>query len=146
MAQDFGGRTLARDDLARTARRIAAHGMASMKNDRTSARAPRPKLEVRDLTPRDWPTIERLFGPRGACGGCWCMVWRVSGGKAWLENKGEKNRRAFKKLVTSGRVHGCLAFSGDEPVGWCCIGPKHDFAKLAKSRALATDADERTWG
>ena len=54
---------------------------------------------MRDLTPRDWPTIERLFGPRGACGGCWCMVWRVSGGKAWLENKGEKNRRAFKRLV-----------------------------------------------
>jgi len=32
---------------------------------------------IRPITRRDWSTIERLFGERGACGGCWCMSWRV---------------------------------------------------------------------
>jgi len=25
---------------------------------------------IRSLTPDDWPAVERLFGPKGACGGC----------------------------------------------------------------------------
>ena len=28
-------------------------------------------------TPQRWPDLERLFGPRGACAGCWCMWWRL---------------------------------------------------------------------
>ena len=29
------------------------------------------------LTPETWSDFERLFGSRGACGGCWCMLWRL---------------------------------------------------------------------
>jgi len=104
------------------------------------------RVIARPLHPGDWPVIERLFGPNGACGGCWCMYWRLPrGGKLWEEHKGAKNKRAFKRLVTSGRVTGCLAFAGDEPVGWCCIGPRRDFPRLARVKALATDWDASTW-
>jgi len=111
-----------------------------------SKAAAKPKIRVRSLEKTDWPVIEELFGEKGACGGCWCMTWRVpSGGKLWQESKGEPNRRAFKKLVTGGKVYGCLAFAGDEPVGWCCVGPKTDFPRLMRSRVLKTDATEGTW-
>ena len=90
--------------------------------------------------------IETLFGKNGACGGCWCMWWRVPrGGKLWEQSKGTKNKRAFKRLVTSGRVHGCLAFAGAKPVGWCCVGPRADFPRLERTRALKTNWDEHTW-
>lgn len=67
------------------------------------------------------------------------------GGKLWEESKGDKNKRAFKKLVTSGNVFGCLAFAADEPVGWCCLGPRADFPRLERVKALQTEWDERTW-
>jgi hypothetical protein len=36
------------------------------------------ELEVHPLTPERWADFERLFGPRGAYGGCWCMYWRIT--------------------------------------------------------------------
>lgn len=102
-------------------------------------------LSVRPLTPDDWPTIERLFGPRGACAGCWCMFWRLRG-KAWTTGRGAGHRAAFRKLVRDGGVHGVLAFAGDEPVGWCNLGPRTDFPRLEASRVLATGAPAGTWG
>ena len=63
----------------------------------------------------------------------------------WDQCKGSKNKRAFKKLVTEGMARGCLAFDGKEPVGWCCVGPRGDFPRLERTKALLTNWDERTW-
>lgn len=105
-----------------------------------------PKIMTRPITSEDWTTFERLFGKNGACGGCWCMLWRVPrGGKLWASSKGEPNRRAFRKLVRTGTAKGCLAFVGDEAVGWCSVAPRGDFPRLATVKALQTDWDERTW-
>ena len=74
------------------------------------------------------------------------MSWRVPrGGKLWEQSKGDPNRRAFKKLVEAGKVYGCLAFSGAEPVGWSCIGPRGDFPRLATIKALQMPWHEGTW-
>jgi len=103
-------------------------------------------ITARPLTKNDWPVIDKLFGANGACGGCWCMYWRLPrGGKLWEDSKGAKNKRSFKRLLTQGKVHGCLAFEGDEPVGWCCVGPRGDFPRLQRTRALATEWNVTTW-
>ena len=103
-------------------------------------------LGTRLLGRTDWPMIEDLFGPRGACGGCWCMHWQVEhGGKEWARMSGEPNRRAFKKLVESGKVHGVFAFAHDAPVGWCCFGPHHSFPRLAHARSLARPRGDDSW-
>jgi GNAT superfamily N-acetyltransferase len=103
-------------------------------------------LKCRKLTRRDWPVIERLFGSRGACGGCWCMLWRIEGGVgAWRQRLGEPNKRAFRRLMEAGRVRGCLAFAGPEPVGWVSVGPKRDFPYFDRSRSIPTSADRRDW-
>ena len=107
-------------------------------------RAARTAVEVRPLEKSDWTRIEALFGARGACGGCWCMAWRLAR-KSWEEGRGEKNRRALKRLVESGGAHGVLAVSGDRAVAWCSLGPRADFVALETKRSLATDWDEHTW-
>lgn len=107
---------------------------------------PDAKITVRPLTPADWPVITRLFGTNGACGGCWCMWWRVPrGGKTWDDAKGAKNRNAFRRLIQAGKVHGVLAFAGDEPVGWCCFGPRTDFPRLETVKALRGEIAPATW-
>src|SRR5262249_49234892 len=40
---------------------------------------------VKEYAPSLWPALEELFGENGACGGCWCMVWRVQKGERWDE-------------------------------------------------------------
>ena len=92
----------------------------------------------------DWPVIERLFGANGACGGCWCMYWRVSPA-AFREGKGDGNRAAFEGLVRTGRASGVLAFDGDAAVGWCAAGPRGDFERVVRHRTLGRDAPENTW-
>ena len=103
-------------------------------------------MTVRAITAADWPSIEALFGAKGACGGCWCMWARLpQGGKLWEESKGEKNRRSFRRLVESEKVHAVMAFDGKTPVGWCCFGPRSDFPRLARVRALQRDWNPDTW-
>ncbi|MEQ1931335.1 MAG: GNAT family N-acetyltransferase [Parvularculaceae bacterium] len=103
-------------------------------------------ISTRPLRKTDWSHIESLFGANGACGGCWCMFWRVqSGGKYWAAQKGAGNRRAFKKLVETGAATGVLAFDGKAPVGWASVAPRRDFAYFERSRTMPPPADERTW-
>ena len=43
--------------------------------------------EFHPLTPELWSDLEQLFGARGACGGCWCMWWRLSAGEFAAGNR-----------------------------------------------------------
>jgi GNAT superfamily N-acetyltransferase len=74
------------------------------------------------------------------------MFWRVkSAGADWKRQLGDPNKRAFRRLVAAGRVRGCLAFSGREPVGWVSVGPKIEFPYFERSRSIPASADARDW-
>jgi GNAT superfamily N-acetyltransferase len=103
-------------------------------------------LVIRPLGKGDWPHIVALFGDKGACGGCWCMYWRVArGGRLWDETRGKPARRQFHDLVTSDKVNGLLAFRGDIPIAWVCIGPYQDFPRLGTVRAFKRQRPPGTW-
>ena len=101
-------------------------------------------LLFRPLTSNLWTDFEHLFGPRGACGGCWCMFWKLRG-KAFDENTGEPARQMQKSVVESGTVPGLLAFDGNEPVGWIAVEPRSAYPKLAHSRILKPVDDADVW-
>lgn len=103
------------------------------------------RLKIIDLTPDLWPALEELFGRNGACGGCWCMYWRLEKGRRWEDLKGVRAKRRLKALVQRAEALGALAFAGDEPVGWCAYGPRRDFARLDRARTLVCDDAERVW-
>ena len=101
-------------------------------------------LTVRPLTPDRWSDLERLFGPRGACGGCWCMWWRETHAE-FERRKGAGNKRAMSRIVSSGEVPGIIGYIGDEPVAWCSIAPRDRFPRLERSRILKRIDDEPVW-
>jgi GNAT superfamily N-acetyltransferase len=101
-------------------------------------------LAIHPLTPDRWPDLVRLFGPRGACAGCWCMWWRLDRA-AWNAGKGPGNRRALERTVRSGRVPGLLAYEGGAPVGWVAVEPREAYPRLARSRILARADDAPVW-
>lgn len=102
------------------------------------------KLEFRALTPDRWKDLERLFGERGACGGCWCMWWKMKRSE-FKQHKGQANKKAFKKLVASGEVPGIIAYSKAEPVGWCALAPREKYPLLESSRTLGRVDDQPVW-
>ncbi|MCJ7508007.1 MAG: GNAT family N-acetyltransferase [candidate division Zixibacteria bacterium] len=99
-------------------------------------------LKFYPLTPRRWKDFEELFGERGACGGCWCMWWRLARSQ-FEKQKGNKNKLAMRKLVNSGQVPGILAYVGNKPIGWCSIGPREIYLSLIGSRFLKTILEEK---
>jgi GNAT superfamily N-acetyltransferase len=101
-------------------------------------------LTFHALTPDRWDDLDQLFGERGACGGCWCMAWRLPR-RQWHTSKGEGNRKAFRKLVMSDHQPGVLAYSGDEPVGWCAVAPRQAYVALTTSRVLKPVDDQPVW-
>ena len=96
------------------------------------------------LTPERWEDFEKLFGPRGACGGCWCMWFRLTH-KEFDALKGDGNRRAMKNIVDSGRVPGILAYVEGEPVGWCSVAPREHYPRLERGKVTAPVDDQPVW-
>jgi GNAT superfamily N-acetyltransferase len=91
-----------------------------------------------------WPDLEELFGERGACGGCWCMFWRLPR-KEFDAGKGAGNKRAFKRIVRQEREPGIIAYVGSEPIGWCALAPRADYVALERSRILKPVDDQPVW-
>lgn len=94
-----------------------------------------PSLHIHPLTPDRWADLERLFGERGACGGCWCMWWRLPR-STFQAQKGEGNRRALRSLVRKGDAPGLLAYERDAPVAWCAVQPREAYPLIERSRTL----------
>ena len=101
-------------------------------------------MQFHPVTASHWPDIEKLFGERGACGGCWCMAWRLRN-KDWIAGKGDQNKSAFKKIVTAGERPGLLGYIDKQPVAWCSVAPREKFSFLERSRLLRPVDEEAVW-
>jgi GNAT superfamily N-acetyltransferase len=110
----------------------------------TAARRGKLKLEFYPLTPERWGDFELLFGERGACGGCWCMYWRLKR-SVFNVQKGQGNKEAMRALVAAGEVPGILAYAGGAPVGWCAVAPRECYPALQRSRVLRPSDDTPVW-
>lgn len=101
-------------------------------------------IRVHPLTPERWSHFETLLGPKGACGGCWCMWWRLKRSD-WEKQKGEGNKAAMKTMVWSRQIPGILAYQRGEPVAWCSIAAREDFPLIERSRVLKPIDDKPVW-
>ncbi len=101
-------------------------------------------LSFHPLTQKLWRDFEILFGERGACGGCWCMFWKLRG-KAFEDNRGDGNRQMQKSIVDSQTSPGLLAYSEGYPVGWVAVEPWGQYPKLAHSHILKPVDDQEVW-
>lgn len=103
------------------------------------------KVEIKELAPELWQDYEALFGANGACGGCWCMSWRIEKGEKWKDIKGDAAKKRMKKLIAAGKAHGLLAYVDDEPVGWCSYGMRSDYSRLDRAPSLKCDDADSVW-
>ena len=108
------------------------------------------ELTVRPLTPARWPHLEALFGAKGCsvARGCWCMYYRRSGAQdasGPAGSRADRNKSQLKALVDSGKPPGLIGYRGQVPVGWVSLGPREDYAKLARSPVMKPVDDQPVW-
>ena len=101
-------------------------------------------LVFHPVTPDRWPDLEKLFGPRGAYSGCWCMFWRLRRSE-FDRSSADERRAGLKGLIDSGQVTGILAYAGDEPIAWVSLGPRETFPPLERSRTLVRVDEQPVW-
>jgi len=102
------------------------------------------KLSFQPVTENRWTDFERLFGERGACGGCWCMFWRRTRSE-FEKQKGDGNKKAMMAIIDSGEIPGILAYDGNRPVGWCSVAPRENFPALERSRVMKKVDEKPVW-
>lgn len=72
------------------------------------------------------------------------MAWRLRN-RDWLAGKGATNKRAFRKVVTTGGRPGVIGYMGREPVAWCAVAPREVYTYLGRSRILKPVDDQPVW-
>ena len=108
------------------------------------------KLTIRPVTPARWPDLEAIFYAKGCsvARGCWCMYYRRSGSQAQPKtcvSRAETNKAQLKALVEAGRPPGLIGYFGKVPVGWVSLGPREEYAKLARSPVMKRVDDQPVW-
>jgi GNAT superfamily N-acetyltransferase len=102
------------------------------------------RVEFHPVTIERWNDLEELFGGNGACGGCWCMSWRIPRAE-FNRNKGEANRSALRELVEQGPAPGVLAYDEGRAVGWCAVAPREAYPALDRSRLFQPVDEQAVW-
>ncbi|WP_046469401.1 GNAT family N-acetyltransferase [Allosalinactinospora lopnorensis] len=99
-------------------------------------------VSIEPATPERWDDLEKLFGPTGAYGHCWCVFYRrrakdfTASVSCAQPERGNENRETLRRLTLDGAIPGLLAYEGTEPCGWVSVAPRKDFIRLARSRSL----------
>jgi GNAT superfamily N-acetyltransferase len=101
-------------------------------------------LEFHPLTHDHWLHFEALFGEKGACGGCWCMWWRLKRSE-FEKQKGQKNKESMRQIVESGDIPGILVYHENQPIGWCSVSPREKYPSLNRSRVLKPVDEKPVW-
>jgi hypothetical protein len=65
---------------------------------RTAGKPAGSRFRFLPATAARWKDLQTLFGPNGACAGCWCMWFRLPSSE-WAVSKGDRNKRAMGKLI-----------------------------------------------
>ncbi len=102
------------------------------------------KITIKPLSSDTWQDFERLFGPNGACAGCWCTWWRLSS-KDFRNFTKEEKKNLLRTLVQGGKKPGLIAYEEEIPVGWVSVAPREEFILLENSKKLARVDDLSVW-
>jgi GNAT superfamily N-acetyltransferase len=109
----------------------------------------RATLEIHPLDAKRWNDLETLFnGPGGAIvRGCWCMCYRRSGrvNKPADMTYAQFNKCSLKALVDNKILPGLIGYRNGKPVAWVSLGPREDYAKLARSSVMKPVDDKPVW-
>ena len=97
-------------------------------------------LNIHPVTPELWPRLEILFGPQGACYGCWCSYFRLAPKQRDALSKDDK-KNLLKQATKDALPPGLIALDGEEPVGWVQVTPRAHVPRWNTERTVSRPFD-----
>ena len=149
--QDIGiGHEARRSDVAEKGAMRAKYILRNVNHALPLSGMARPNsLEIHPLDKKRWKDLESLFnGPGGSIvRGCWCMYYRRSGRaeKPADLTYAQFNKCSLKALVDKGVAPGLIGYRDGKPIAWVSLGPREDYAKLARSSVMKAVDDKPVW-
>ena len=99
------------------------------------------QITVLPLTPDRIGDFETLFGPSGACYGCWCTYFRLKPKLRQTMTTNEKHEFMTGR-IRRGPPPGLLAYKEGKPVGWMQIGPRADIPEWNNANRATTPMND----
>lgn len=87
-------------------------------------------VTVRPVSEALFVDVQTVFGTRGQAARCQCQGYRLG----WYDQHSDNvqgRRELLQDQVDEG--HGLLAYLDGEPVGWCSLAPRCDYAYLRQT-------------
>ncbi len=100
-------------------------------------------LTVERLAPERWDDFLSLHSEANGAGWCRCVAWWVPTWEDWGDRSQAENTALRSELCKRGENDGLLAYSGNEPVGWCQLGPRDRLRKLVAQ--FGREPDDLVW-
>ena len=97
-------------------------------------------LDIRPVTPDLWPSLETLFGPQGACYGCWCSYFRLAQKQREALSRDHK-KLLLKEAAAAPLPPGLIALDSGVPVGWVQITPRAHVPRWNTTRTVSRPLD-----
>jgi len=103
-----------------------------------------------------WEDLQTVFGGRGDPSRCYCQRYKMQPGESWASAGAEELAFRLRTQTDcghpgSGATSGLVAYTGDEPVGWCAVEPRTTYARLLLKTRVPWDgraedkADDTVW-
>ncbi|MCY0094650.1 GNAT family N-acetyltransferase [Hoeflea ulvae] len=97
-------------------------------------------LTIHPLTAPFWPDLESLFGPQGACYGCWCSYFRLAPKQRDALGRDDK-KQLLKDAASDSVPPGLIAFDSGVPVGWVQVTPRAHVPRWNTARTVSRPLD-----
>ena len=102
-------------------------------------------IEVFPATADRFDDVAALLGPGDpAAPACWCLYFRLTSSE-FGKVTGAARSAYLKALCAREDSPGMVAYLDRVPVGWCALGPRHEFGRLERSRTIPKVDDLPVW-
>ncbi len=98
-----------------------------------------------------WEDLQRVLGTRGQGALCQCQRYRLRPGETFSRSPVEERAERLHEQTNAGcpeaeSTSGLVAYLGDEPVGWCAVGPRPSYEGLVRHFRVPWDGrdEDRT--
>jgi GNAT superfamily N-acetyltransferase len=99
------------------------------------------ELTVVPANEATWDDIQTVFGARGDPSRCWCQRFKMQPGESWRSVGPDELAFRLRRQTDCGHpkvgdTSGLVAYVDGEPVGWCAVEPRTEYARLLRNNRV----------
>jgi GNAT superfamily N-acetyltransferase len=110
-----------------------------------------PDIKIVPANEASWEDVQTVFGARGNAHLCQCQRYKMQPGESWASVGVEELAFRLRSQTDSDHPEseataGLVAYLDGEPVGWCAVEPRCNYARLLLKMRVPWDgrAEDKT--